>query len=61
MKETLRKLGLLLSSLAVILFMTGCPSPETPVEPTKYTVTVYAAEHMNIFLLSYKFYSFLLR
>lgn len=44
MKETLRKLGLLLSSLAVILFMTGCPSPETPVEPTKYTVTVYAAE-----------------
>ena len=45
MKETLRKLGLLLSSLAVILFMTGCPSPETPVEPTKYTVTVYAAEN----------------
>lgn len=45
MKETLKKLGLLLSSLAVILFMTGCPSPETPVEPTKYTVTVYAAEN----------------
>ncbi len=45
MKETLKKLGLLLSSLAVILFMTGCPSPETPVELTKYTVTVYAAEN----------------
>lgn len=45
MKENLKKLGLLLSSLAVILFMTGCPSPETPVEPTKYTVTVYAAEN----------------